>query len=189
MGARRHFSPRVAASRWAATQGVAATWGAARRCSGGQEEVGKAGLKWTLKASDWSGLCLNVSVCNEHIGSRPASTLHEECNHELTDQDFGRRGQVHLDEQRLEMFRRQVRPFAVVKLAFPALGALPALHNSCAHSPKPFLSLSIHLSSPAQGPCGRLERSFKGSKVAESSLGPEGAAQELLQVVSRTCLP
>uniref|UniRef100_A0A0G4I0Z1 Uncharacterized protein n=1 Tax=Chromera velia CCMP2878 TaxID=1169474 RepID=A0A0G4I0Z1_9ALVE len=42
--------------------------------------------------------------------------------------------------------------------------------------------------SPA-GPCGRLERSSKCSKVTESSLGPEGAAWELLQAVSRACLP
>eukprot|EP00820_Chromera_velia_P012998 Cvel_23644.t1-p1 / transcript=Cvel_23644.t1 / gene=Cvel_23644 / organism=Chromera_velia_CCMP2878 / gene_product=hypothetical protein / transcript_product=hypothetical protein / location=Cvel_scaffold2461:1-629(-) / protein_length=124 / sequence_SO=supercontig / SO=protein_coding / is_pseudo=false len=50
--------PRAAASRLAATQG---TRGAARICSGGQEEVGE----------EW---CLN---CNHHIGSR----LHEEGSH------------------------------------------------------------------------------------------------------------
>uniref|UniRef100_A0A0K6S768 Uncharacterized protein n=1 Tax=Chromera velia CCMP2878 TaxID=1169474 RepID=A0A0K6S768_9ALVE len=82
--------PRVAASRWAATQG---TRGTARICSGGQEEVGEAGLEWTA----W---CLN---CNQHSGSR----LHEEGSHEFMGQDVvqggesGRRGQVLLDEQRL----------------------------------------------------------------------------------------
>uniref|UniRef100_A0A0G4GYU7 Uncharacterized protein n=1 Tax=Chromera velia CCMP2878 TaxID=1169474 RepID=A0A0G4GYU7_9ALVE len=39
--------------------------------------------------------------------------------------------------------------------------------------------------SPA-GPCVRLERSSKGSKVAESSLGPKGAALELLPAALHT---
>uniref|UniRef100_A0A0G4HYZ4 Uncharacterized protein n=1 Tax=Chromera velia CCMP2878 TaxID=1169474 RepID=A0A0G4HYZ4_9ALVE len=36
------------------------------------------------------------------------------------------------------------------------------------------------------GPCGRLERSSKCSKVTESSLGPEGATWELLQAALHT---
>uniref|UniRef100_A0A0G4FR43 Uncharacterized protein n=1 Tax=Chromera velia CCMP2878 TaxID=1169474 RepID=A0A0G4FR43_9ALVE len=39
--------------------------------------------------------------------------------------------------------------------------------------------------SPSQGLCGRPERSSKGSKVAESSLRPEGALRELVQAVRR----
>uniref|UniRef100_A0A0G4FH18 Uncharacterized protein n=1 Tax=Chromera velia CCMP2878 TaxID=1169474 RepID=A0A0G4FH18_9ALVE len=69
MGEKRHFSPRVAACRWSATQGVAATCEAARIYNGGQEEVGEADLEWTLRASVWSRLSLNVDVCNQHIAS------------------------------------------------------------------------------------------------------------------------
>uniref|UniRef100_A0A0G4FVL5 Uncharacterized protein n=1 Tax=Chromera velia CCMP2878 TaxID=1169474 RepID=A0A0G4FVL5_9ALVE len=111
MGARRHFLPRVEASRWVATQGAAKTRGSARICSGGEEEVGGAGLEWKLKASVLSRLCLNVDVCNQHIGSRPAPRFHEEGSHELTGEDVdqgadsGRRAQVVLDEQELPDWR------------------------------------------------------------------------------------
>uniref|UniRef100_A0A0G4GW78 Uncharacterized protein n=1 Tax=Chromera velia CCMP2878 TaxID=1169474 RepID=A0A0G4GW78_9ALVE len=111
MGARRHFLPLVEASRWAATHGVATTRGSARICSGGEEEVGGSGLEWTLRASVLSRLCLNVDVCNQHIGSGPAPRLHEEGSHEYTggdvDQgaDSGTRGQVLLDEQKLPDWR------------------------------------------------------------------------------------
>uniref|UniRef100_A0A0G4HVV3 Uncharacterized protein n=1 Tax=Chromera velia CCMP2878 TaxID=1169474 RepID=A0A0G4HVV3_9ALVE len=111
MGARRHFLPQVEASRWAATQRVATTRGSAKFCSGGEEEVGGAGLEWTLRASVLSHLCLDGDVCNQHIGSRPAPKLHEEGTHEYTGGDFdqgldcGTRRQVLLDEQKLSDWR------------------------------------------------------------------------------------
>uniref|UniRef100_A0A0G4IFB6 Uncharacterized protein n=1 Tax=Chromera velia CCMP2878 TaxID=1169474 RepID=A0A0G4IFB6_9ALVE len=143
-----HLSLRVAASRWAATQGVRGT---ARICSGGQEEVGEAGLEWTV--SVWSRLCLGVSVCNQHIGSRPARgfmrRLATSSRVGVLIKRWALEGEgrciwTSRDCLTGEMFRRQDRAFAVVKPAFPALGALLALHDSC---PQAFLSLSIHLSS------------------------------------------
>eukprot|EP00820_Chromera_velia_P007395 Cvel_19689.t1-p1 / transcript=Cvel_19689.t1 / gene=Cvel_19689 / organism=Chromera_velia_CCMP2878 / gene_product=hypothetical protein / transcript_product=hypothetical protein / location=Cvel_scaffold1718:1-6612(-) / protein_length=668 / sequence_SO=supercontig / SO=protein_coding / is_pseudo=false len=40
----------------------------------------------------------------------------------------------------------------------------------------------------SSGPCMRVERNSKGSKVAESSLGPKGAALELLQAALHTSI-
>uniref|UniRef100_A0A0G4FTP1 Uncharacterized protein n=1 Tax=Chromera velia CCMP2878 TaxID=1169474 RepID=A0A0G4FTP1_9ALVE len=111
MGERRQFLLRVEASRWAATQEVATTRESARIYSGGEEGVGGASLEWKLRASVWSRLCLNVDVCNQHIGSRPAPRLHEEGSHDLTGQgsdqgvDSGTRGQVLLDELGLSYWR------------------------------------------------------------------------------------
>uniref|UniRef100_A0A0K6S8Y8 Uncharacterized protein n=1 Tax=Chromera velia CCMP2878 TaxID=1169474 RepID=A0A0K6S8Y8_9ALVE len=105
MGARRHFLPRVEASRWAATQRAATTRRSARICSGGGEGVGGAGLEWMRRASVLSRLG------NQHIGSRPAPRLHEEGSHELRGQGFdqgadpGTRGQVLLDEQKVPEWR------------------------------------------------------------------------------------
>uniref|UniRef100_A0A0G4FJ99 Uncharacterized protein n=1 Tax=Chromera velia CCMP2878 TaxID=1169474 RepID=A0A0G4FJ99_9ALVE len=269
MGARTHFLPRVEASRWAATQGVATTRGSARICSGGEEGVGGAGLEWKLRASVLSRLCLNVDVCNQHIGSRPAPRFHEEGSHELTGEDVdqgadsGTRAQVVLDEQELPDWRDVDETGAwgdlggtfvlhnlgylsaaqreVVGHACPAcrrvssVGGLTSFSLCVQPLQTPIAPLEVDwdaspsadpwerpeetfalqnmrpkddvcpylFATPRQeplaiagapldghaspaGPCVWLERNSKGSKVAESSLGPKGAAWELLPAALHT---
>uniref|UniRef100_A0A0G4FS76 Uncharacterized protein n=1 Tax=Chromera velia CCMP2878 TaxID=1169474 RepID=A0A0G4FS76_9ALVE len=259
MGARRHFLPRVAASRWTATQGLVTTRGTVRICSWGGEEVGEAGLEWTA----W---CLN---CNQHIGSRPAPRLHEAGSQEFIGQDVvqgaesGRRGQVLLDEQRLPgsrdvdetgAWRDLGRTFNLPNLGHLSAAQREVVGHACPAcrrvssvsglasfplcvqpletpiaprevdrdaspsadpwerpeetfarqnmGPKddvcPHLFAALRQeplaiagapfdghASPA-GPCARLQGNSKGSKVAESSLGPKGAAWKLLRAALHT---